>query len=288
MFVSLMVLAFLHSYLSIRRQLNNYIENDFSRQSGWGRAKTMALEKGTLAGYDLERLSTELYQSEASVRSKLVSMNLYNTYKERQIEDGAQKFKEWQSLNQKLGLSSDLNERRITEGEKHPPIDWKFVQSLVQNLADNRIELCESFFTSSNLESADPVRQHEVFKHIAAFLNTAGGYVLIGFNRGGKILGLFDDDFRTPHIYRQELMLAIKKTLGPSALTYCSANMVKWGSEDICLLICQKANTENEDISCVDRNYNQLEGFEKSRALVYRRVDGASVFESVHDLKKET
>ena len=51
---------------------------------------------------------------------------------------------------------------------------------------DPRLEFCETFYTSPVSKLPDPGVQHEVIKHIAAFVNTAGGFVVIGFCGGIK------------------------------------------------------------------------------------------------------
>ncbi|MBP80330.1 MAG: hypothetical protein CL926_13800 [Deltaproteobacteria bacterium] len=279
--IFLVVVIFVRSHLSIRRQLNHYIENDFSKQDTWSYAKTRILQQGVAEGHDLERLSERLHQSEASVRSKLVSMKVYDAYLERQVEVGKAKFEEWQKLKDKVGkpFSSEPVE---TEKDRLAP-NWKFVQSLSKNWFDPRIEFCETFYTSTTSKKADPLTQHEVIKHVAAFLNTAGGHVLIGFGKQGKLLGLFDDDLRTMHHYQHRVEETLRKTLGDYALPYIKIHMIKWGSEDVCMVVCEKADLDDSDseVSCTYQKYNEIMGFEKRQKLIYRRLNAQSLSDPI-------
>jgi len=272
--------SFLKRHMAMRRQFKEYVENDFSKQEGWhATKKVQALVSGIEKGHDLERLSETLHHSEASIRAKLVSMKLYDRYLERQVDVGAVKFEAWQKLRRKIGKVVPIRDAyRVESKEASTGPDWKMAQSLATNWFDPRLELCESFHASPISKLADPRIQHKVVKHVAAFLNTAGGQVLIGFGKKGKPKGLFEDDFRTLHHYQNRLDNALQQTLGVTASPFIRTHMVRWGSEDVCIIVCEKSESE---IVCVHRRYNEMMGYSKSQKLIYRRVNAMSVHDSL-------
>lgn len=271
---TIITVRLIKTFIVTKQELNQYRLNDLSAQEGWTNQKTNLLIDGAERGFDLERLSEQLYQSQASVRAKLVSVKLYDQYLERQVEVGEVKFEEWQALKKKIGKVQPIRDEgasTIVENLCRP--DWKFAQSLSENWFDPRLEFCETFQTSPISRLPDPRIQHEVIKHVAAFLNTAGGEVLVGFGSRGKLIGLLDDDLRTQHHYKHRIEEVLRKTLGLRAQPFFTVTMIRWGSEDVCLISCQRADCE---IVCVHQRYNELMGQEKRSGLVYRRQKATS------------
>tara|TARA_B110000971_G_C19883764_1_gene441949 strand:+ start:226 stop:762 length:537 start_codon:yes stop_codon:yes gene_type:complete len=167
-------------------------------------------------------------------------------------------------------------------GDSDTPLapNWKLVQSLSENWFDPKLEFCQSFYASPITAEEDPRAQHEVVKHVAAFLNTAGGCVLIGFGMKGKLLGLIDDDIRSLHHYQHRLEETLRKCLGDAAQSFAKVHMIRWGSEDVCLINCEKAEFE---VICVHTKYNQVMGIEKREKLVYRRTNAQTIDDSLSE-----
>ena len=261
----------------LRRELNAYLELDFSKQDGWTFKKSAAFKDGFDKGYDIKRLSESLYQSEASIRAKLVGMKLYHQYLERQVDIGEAKLEELEKLKIKIGRSAPVKTKSFDTVDSDAPFvpNWKLVQSLSENWFDPKLEFCQSFYASPITAEEDPRAQHEVVKHVAAFLNTAGGHVLIGFGMKGKLLGLIDDDIRTLHHYQHRLEETLRKCLGDAAHGFVKVHMIRWGSEDVCLIDCEKAEFE---VICVHQKYNEVMGIEKREKLVYRRVNAQTIY----------
>ena len=273
--------AAVKDYISTKKKLRDYIQTDFSQHDGWTIYKLVALREGVNKGHDLERLSEDLNQSQASVRTKLVKDKVYDEYLEQQVIIGETKSAEWQKLRRKVGKIVPIKDEGISEDLDEPEAtlvpDWKLIQSLSENWFDPRLEFCETFYTSPVSKLADPRIQHEVIKHVAAFLNTAGGQVLIGFGKKGKLLGLLDDDIRTMHHYQNRIEETLRKALGKAALPFIDISMIRWGSEDVCYIACGKASYE---VTCTHQKYNDMAGHEKRQKLIYRRVNA----QSVHDV----
>jgi len=283
----LIIAAAVKDYISIKKKLRDYIQTDFSQHEGWTVYKLVALREGVNKGHDIERLSDDLNQSQASVRTKLVKDKVYDEYLERQVIIGEAKFAEWQKLKRKVGKIAPIKDEQLFEDSEEPKEslspDWKLIQSLSENWFDPRLEFCETFYTSPVSKLADPRTQHELIKHVAAFLNTAGGQVLIGFGKKGKLLGLLDDDIRTMHHYQNRIEETLRKALGKAALPFIDISMIRWGSEDVCYIACGKASYE---VTCTHQKYNDMAGHEKRQKLIYRRVNAQSIYDGV-DLAKD-
>ena len=168
-------------YEITKAELEEYEAQDLSIQEGWTNAKLEALQKGIDEGHDLERLAETLHQSVASVRGKLVALKIYDHYLECLVEEGAEKFAEWKKLQRKIGKVVPLRDPELEpleeefdadEDEENAP-DWVLIKSLSENWFDPRLEFCDTFYRSPVSKLADPRVQHEVIKHIAAFVNTA-------------------------------------------------------------------------------------------------------------------
>jgi len=278
----LVIAAAVKDYLSTKKKLRDYIQTDFSQHESWTALKLISLREGINKGHDIERLSEDLNQSQASVRSKLVKDKVYDEYLEQQVIIGEIKFAEWQKLKRKVGKIVPIKDERLFEDseelEESLLPDWKLIQSLSENWFDPRLEFCETFYTSPVSKLADPRNQHEVIKHVAAFLNTAGGQVLIGFGKKGKLLGLLDDDIRTIHHYQNRIEETLRKALGKAALPFINISMIRWGSEDVCYIASKKASYE---VVCVHQKFNDLAGHQKRQKLIYRRVNAQSVYDVV-------
>ena len=278
----LVIAAAVKDYISTKKRLKDYIALDFSKHEGWTISKSMALREGVNKGHDIERLSEDLNQSQASVRTKLVKDKVYDEYLEQQVIIGETKLAEWQKLKRKVGKIVPIKDERLFEDseelEESLLPDWKLIQSLSENWFDPRLEFCETFYTSPVSKLADPRNQHEVIKHVAAFLNTAGGQVLIGFGKKGKLLGLLDDDIRTIHHYQNRIEETLRKALGKAALPFINISMIRWGSEDVCYIASKKASYE---VVCVHQKFNDLAGHQKRQKLIYRRVNAQSVYDVV-------
>lgn len=276
------IAAAVKDYISTKKKLRDYIRTDFSQHEGWTVYKLVALREGVDKGHDLERLSQDLNQSQASVRTKLVKDKVYDEYLEQQVIIGETKLAEWQKLKRKVGKITPIKDERLFEDSEEPKEslspDWKLIQTLSENWFDPRLEFCETFYTSPVSKLADPRTQHEVIKHVAAFLNTAGGQVLIGFGKRGKLLGLLDDDIRTMHHYQNRIEETLRKALGKAALPFIDISMIRWGSEDVCYIACGKASYE---VTCTHQKYNDMAGHEKRQKLIYRRVNAQSVYDVV-------
>ena len=88
----LVIAAAVKDYITTKKKLRDYIQTDFSQHESWTASKLISLREGVNRGHDIKRLSEDLNQSQASVRSKLVKDKVYDEYLERQVIVGEAKF----------------------------------------------------------------------------------------------------------------------------------------------------------------------------------------------------
>ena len=163
------IAACLKDYISTKKKLNDYIRTDFSRHESWTVSKLISPREGVNRGRDIERLSEDLNQSEASVGSKLVKDKGYHEYLERQVIIVETKFAEWQKLKRKVGKIVPIKDEQLLEDSEEPeeslPPDWKLIQSLSESWFDPLLKFCERFYTSPVSKLAAPSLIMEVFNH---------------------------------------------------------------------------------------------------------------------------
>jgi chaperone required for assembly of F1-ATPase len=114
----------------------------------------------------------------------------------------------------------------ISEIEKGETTTLEFKSTLRQNL-----------HTGKN----DDEITHSCLKTITAFLNTAGGKLLIGVSDKGEIVGIEKDGFPDNDKYQLHLFNLIKEYLGNNIASLVNAEMVEIGKKFICLVKCDKS-----------------------------------------------
>ena len=77
-----------------------------------------------------------------------------------------------------------------------------------------------------------------VLKTIAAFLNTHGGYVVIGVNDHGEVLGLENDQFPNEDKMNLHLVSILKQRLGAENLVHIDIRFENVGDKRVLLVKC--------------------------------------------------
>lgn len=264
----------------VEEALAEYQDNDFALTDQWTLKKEEFIEASVESGHDMSRMAETLGHSETSVRGKLVSMKLYHKYLEIQVDRGPEAFERWQKLAKRIGKVIPINTtiadsvRELETEEKiDAQIDWEYAAALISQRNDPRIELCQSFNRNLKSRLPDPITRHELVKHVAAFLNTAGGQILIGVSKSGYVTGLFDDDFQTERHYRDQITKEVKSALGREALICITVEFIRWGSEDICMVTCKRSS---QKVLCCHKKYNERIDRPANDLIYYLRVDGSS------------
>lgn len=87
----------------------------------------------------------------------------------------------------------------------------------------------------------DKTITHSVLKTIAAFLNTAGGDLLIGVSDNGKVTGTEQDQFENDDEFMRHLAQAVRNGLGDRASTCIDPITQIVEGKTVCLVSCQRS-----------------------------------------------
>jgi type I restriction enzyme R subunit len=103
----------------------------------------------------------------------------------------------------------------------------EFKSTLRWNLRENRKD--------------DKVITHAVLKTIAAFLNTAGGDLLIGVGDDGKVTGVEIDQFDNDDEFMRHLAQVVRNSLGDRASTCMDPKTQIVQGKTVCVVSCQRS-----------------------------------------------
>jgi predicted HTH transcriptional regulator len=87
----------------------------------------------------------------------------------------------------------------------------------------------------------DKLISHAVLKTIAAFLNTAGGDLLIGVADDGSVTGIEQDRFENDDEFMRHLAQAVRNGLGDRASTCIDPKTQIVQGKTVCLVSCQRS-----------------------------------------------
>ena len=241
----------------------------------WSAANVAKLNELSSRGEGLDVIARTLSTSndlvsEQSVRSKLVSLGQYKEYQEsywRRLE------RDYQKHAEKRGVPSES----LDVIQDAYVLDENFVRLLINQSEQKIVEFKESFNYPRDRDDHASVHQtmdvelnHAVIKSIAAFLNTVGGYLVIGVKDTPphKIVGLFNDKFEGQDLYIRRLNDKIQAALGKAAMTKIGIKICKLGPDDVCLVSCKRSNIP---VFCNDTKYNQkIRRLPKKEAMAKR------------------
>jgi predicted HTH transcriptional regulator len=80
-----------------------------------------------------------------------------------------------------------------------------------------------------------------VLKTIAAFLNTAGGDLLIGVGDDGKVTGIESDQFESDDEFMRHLAQVVRNSLGDRASTCLDSKTQIVQGKTVCVVSCQRS-----------------------------------------------
>ena len=103
----------------------------------------------------------------------------------------------------------------------------EFKSTLRWNLRENRKD--------------DKLITHSVLKTIAAFLNTAGGDLLIGVADNGSVTGIERDQFESDDEFMRHLAQAVRNGLGERASTCIDPKTQIVKGKTVCVVSCQRS-----------------------------------------------
>jgi hypothetical protein len=262
-------------------ELRSYRFNDLKRWEGWTHSKFWYVVNNH-AHESIKRMAKEVGHSEASVRRLLVSNKIYESYLRARVRQGGIAYFEAKEITEKTGIKVPWSEEDDPEAfvEYQSPIrvEWPLIDALIKTRNDHRLEFVAAAFNDKQTERADEITKHEFLMHVAAFLNTAGGQVIIGVREDGGIFGLKKDGYNAGYSYTKRLEKLIQKTLGEAVLNYIDIRCVdaiyvnknhRNRGKQICLVTCKKTP---DTVQCVNRKYNLMNGLDTLEPITYFRV----------------
>lgn len=104
-----------------------------------------------------------------------------------------------------------------------------------------KIEFKSTLRTNLHTKSYDKKMELSALKTIAAFLNTAGGNLLIGLDDSRKILGLENDNFQNDDKAGLHLTNLIKSHIGNEFLPFIKTAIIPIQGKKVLLVICKQS-----------------------------------------------
>lgn len=120
------------------------------------------------------------------------------------------------------------------EGEK--------IFKLIKKGENNKLEFKETLRTNLHTNNVDRKMEHSVLKTIVAYLNTAGGTLLVGVSDKGKIGGVEKDNFQNMDKMALHFTNLVKHNIGNSYSPFIGFEVVKVGRKHVLRVDCLGSN----------------------------------------------
>ena len=117
----------------------------------------------------------------------------------------------------------------------------KYIKDLIATAEGKYLEFKSTLRKNLVTNRKDVEISHACMKTIAAFMNTAGGKLLIGVSDNGDVRGI-DEDLKNHDIFKRCLTDLIKNNLTIKALDFVEMTMYEFDQFNICEVDCRKAN----------------------------------------------
>ena len=198
-------------------------------------------------GQSLDYIALKLDRTVPSIRSKLVQLGEYSSYKNNAYEKSRQNFEE---LSRKTGKRPELNSRlKALE-------DPKFILRLIENHESKTVELKQTFATDSHTKEISIREKHSVVKTVCGFLNANGGRLIIGVTDSKKVVGIFDDNYKDDDKYILKIEQTLRSALSQRDATSNIHTVITRmpGSESVCVI---DVDPSVSPILCCHREWNE-------------------------------
>ncbi len=112
---------------------------------------------------------------------------------------------------------------------------------LIASGEGERLEFKSTLRWNLRESKKDPNVEHACLKTVCAFLNTAGGILLIGVTDDGRVTGIEDDRFENNDKFYIHLWNLIRSQIGEEFTPYIQSSLVKINAATICKVQCLPA-----------------------------------------------
>jgi DNA-binding response OmpR family regulator len=141
-------------------------------------------------------------------------------------------------LDENRRLADQLKDR-LQSLPEDPDERTEWIQSLIRSGESDRIEFKSTLRWNLKTDRAEKVIENSWLKSVVAFLNTAGGMLLIGVADRGDVLGTGADQFENDDKYLLHVNNRIREYIGLEFVNFINFQLVPVESRRILLIRCQ-------------------------------------------------
>lgn len=117
----------------------------------------------------------------------------------------------------------------------------KATKEIIEDGESDNVEFKSTLRWHVYAERIDKEMEHAVLKTIAAFLNTAGGTLLVGINDNGEVYGIDKDGFQNDDKYGLHLVNLIKDRIGVQHMRFIHFGFEEINRKKIVRIDCKKS-----------------------------------------------
>ena len=132
---------------------------------------------------------------------------------------------------------------RLEDRQRSVPADGaeraKWIKSLISNGENDRVEFKSTLRWNIKTDRSEKVIENAWLKSIVAYLNTAGGLLLIGVSDAGDILGTSADRFENDDRYLLHVNNRIREFIGLEFVNFINFQLVTVDGQKILLVQCE-------------------------------------------------
>ncbi len=114
----------------------------------------------------------------------------------------------------------------------------KLVSNLIESGENNLVEFKQTFRYNIATKNFDEKLKLGCVTAMSSFLNSDGGYLIIGIKDDGTSYGIDRDDYENADKYILAFRMYVESVLGKDAGTSIEVNITKYNSNNICLVKC--------------------------------------------------
>jgi len=116
------------------------------------------------------------------------------------------------------------------------------IKGLLKNGESSKMEFKSTLRTNIHTNQPDKKMEHSVLKTITAYLNSAGGSLLVGVSDKGEIIGLDKDNFSNDDNMHRHFSSLVRDYIGGEFLHLIKSRVVEMDGKKILKIECDKSD----------------------------------------------
>ncbi len=196
------------------------------------------------SGFILPLLAVERMITASEYAGALINQRLTRRFESAHQQPGRNDLEMYQLLKTMENLEQDV--RKVHDYLSYYDYSQKGptgILDLIRQGESNTLEFKSTLRWNLREQKKDPAIEHASLKTITAFLNSAGGTLLIGVKDDGNIEGIETDAFENTDRFLIHLWNLIKSTLGQEFSPYILTTTEVINNKTICIVRCMKSHT---------------------------------------------